>query len=342
MDHMMRIKAVLAAWIIGTLFFLFTPPARGAAADVDAVPVPRKNVRAGSSRLAGPATGTAPPAAESADDPESRPLTHYRKPDTRVAGEEDSGGLFMSIAGKLALVVALILGCAAAWKRFQGGLPQVGQPASQAVKVTSTLPIGPQRFLHLVTVGGHQLLLGSTSQSISLIAALDETSSLVGVSGITPPQTAHWATSMTETGAGTHESMEMPDSSPADRFEELLARLHDLEAAPEDELRSPRSGAGTAKGVPAKRAGTREAGGGRPDNRWSGVVESQEPPAGRGGARSEHPRSGEAPRPTAWDRAAGEEEVSFAGPAAGVVAEALGPGSLFRSSGRGPRAGGNA
>ena len=120
----------------------------------------------------------------------------------------------MNVAGKLALVLAFILACAAVWKRFQGGLPAIGPASSQPVRVTGPVPLGPQRFLHLISIGGRQLLLGSTPQSISLLAALDESASLLGIPGINSLPPAPWAASPGEDGGLTDEESLVSGSTP--------------------------------------------------------------------------------------------------------------------------------
>lgn len=261
-------------------------------------------------------------AAENGDDPEARPLTRYQKPGT-ARGEEDSGSLAMNVAGKLALVVALILGCAAAWKRFQGGMPQVGPGQSQPVKVTSTVPLGPQRFLHLVSVGRHQLLLASSPQSVSLLATLDSQSELVEAQAAHAPRRPP-VEEMAE-GLSGYEDAAAQSGMPADRFEELLLRLRDLEpgstnvAAPVE----PR----TARDQPAART-TRSPIAGAPLSGGPRAV----PTAGEPARTS---TSGER-------RAVADDAGDGRGWSAREMAGALAPGSLFRSPARVAREGGDA
>src|SRR5437762_1132970 len=110
---MMRMRGALAVCVMGALLWLLAPRAMGATDDTDTLPAPRKHSGTAPVRSAPLGSQAEPTGAEGADDPEARPVTHYRKPGTRASVEEDSGSLVMNIAGKLALVVALILACAA-------------------------------------------------------------------------------------------------------------------------------------------------------------------------------------------------------------------------------------
>jgi flagellar biosynthetic protein FliO len=326
MDHMMRMKIAWVACVAGTLLCWHAAPALSASADTDmdaiAAPHPRPSGAHAAPRAAKPRLLET----DGVEDPEARPLPHYRKPGPQAVAEEDSGSLVMNVAGKLALVLALILACAAAWKRFQGGLPAIGQAPSQPVRVTGTVPLGPQRFLHLISIGGRQLLLGSTPQSICLIGALDENASLIGVPGIDSLPPARRAASPGEDGALSDEDISLGGSTPEERFEELLLRLRDLEAGPEHEARTSRPGDGRR----------------RPSESWVRTRDSLERSNDRDNHAPEYERWSESSHETPWGRARDEEEARFVGPTAGVVAEALAPGALFRSAGRGSRSGGDA
>jgi flagellar biogenesis protein FliO len=326
MDHMMRMKIVGVACVAGALLCWHAAPALSASSDTDVDAVARPHPRPSVAHAAPRAVKPRLLEADGMDDPEARPLAHYRKPGPQAAAEESPGSLVMNVAGKLALVLALILACAAAWKRFQSGLPAIGQTPSQPVRVTSTVPLGPQRFLHLISISGRQLLVASTPQSISLLAALDESASLLGVPGIDSLPPARWTASPGEDGALSDEDISLGASSPEERFEELLLRLRDLEAGPEHEARASRPGDGRS----------------RPGESWVRTRDSLERSNNRDTHSPEYERWSEPSDETPWARARDEEEARFVGPTAGVVAEALAPGALFRSTGRGSRSGGNA
>jgi flagellar biosynthetic protein FliO len=230
-----------------------------------------------------------------------------------------------NVAGKLAVVVALILACAAVWRKFQYGLPQSGPAPAQSVKVTSTLPLGPQRFLHLVTVGGQQLLLGSTAQSITLIAALDENQRLAGIPSVWTSMST-WQPSTASSEFEPPAGVGLASSPPGERFEELLLRLRDLETEKAEKLPSD----------------TARARGDRSDARWGPVAASQPLPENRGGPRSQVARSHESSRETEMARDRDEGDPRITGPTATGMPEAYAPGSLFRIAARKSRSDGHA
>jgi flagellar biogenesis protein FliO len=141
-------------------------------------------------------------------DPESRPLEEYQPPGATTS-RSDTGGLVVDVFGKLAVVVVLILACAAGWRKLQAAAGQRVSESAQAVQLTSTVALAPQRFLHLVTVGQQRLLLASSPQQVCLIAHLDSGAA---------------AEPLPEESAGE-------DLAPApDRFEYLLQRLQEVDA----------------------------------------------------------------------------------------------------------------
>jgi flagellar biogenesis protein FliO len=121
--------------------------------------------------LSGSGTGSA--------DPEARPVARYRAPRTKEKGlrsparDASPGQLAIDVFGKLAVVVALIFVCGAVWRRLH--VPAAGAPRAQTdlIQVTQTATLAPQRFLHVVAIGEHRLLLASCPQQISLITRLD-------------------------------------------------------------------------------------------------------------------------------------------------------------------------
>lgn len=68
----------------------------------------------------------------------------------------------------LLTVIALIFVLAWLFKRFN-----VGATGNSVIKVLASVPLGRSERLMLVEVGGEQLLLGVTSQGISLLHRLD-------------------------------------------------------------------------------------------------------------------------------------------------------------------------
>jgi flagellar biosynthetic protein FliO len=235
------------------------------------------------------------------DDPESRPLKRAQGGGSSPA-KEDGGGLFLDVLGKLAMVVALIFVCAAVWRKLHGSLPQNAAHAPHGLQVVSSIPLGAQRFLHVVAAGGRQYLIGSSAQNITLLALLDESSG--AAPGRSEPSTGY---SMiphdprpTRTEAAMEEEWDGAAGDEGDRFEELLLRLRRLEA--EHGLR--------------ERAGY--------------AVDAEE--TYRGG--------GAAPRTEAYtERRATSSRESRSSEEGAADGRSIAPGSLFRSAPNGARGG---
>lgn len=147
-----------------------------------------------------------PAGAHTVDDIESRPITDLSSHESAVksARQESPGTMIWNVLTNLVLVLALAGACGMAWKRLKGGNPVVAAAPAEGIRVCSTVALAPQRFLHLVTVGDRRLLIGSSSQQVSLIADLQ-----------TPTREPESAV------VGTA----LPLSDVDDRFQQLLARL---------------------------------------------------------------------------------------------------------------------
>lgn len=77
-----------------------------------------------------------------------------------------------SFIAKLALVLAIAYGCIFTLKKlntFKAGVVD----GKKRIVVLEHTSIGPGRQLHLVSIGGRSLLLGSTAQQVSILADLD-------------------------------------------------------------------------------------------------------------------------------------------------------------------------
>ncbi len=95
-------------------------------------------------------------------------------PESAIETAPSAGGLLLRTTGALLLIVGLI--AATAWGlRRLGGAP-FGGADNSAVELTlvGTLALGDRRQLSAVRFGERILLLGSTAQTITLLAAHDE------------------------------------------------------------------------------------------------------------------------------------------------------------------------
>ncbi|MGE5620314.1 MAG: flagellar biosynthetic protein FliO [Sphingomonadaceae bacterium] len=79
--------------------------------------------------------------------------------------------LIWDVAVKTAMVLALLYGVLWLFRRYYGKAGVVRRGPS--ILVVQSAQLGPGRSLHLIGVGGRVLLVGSTSQQVSLLAELD-------------------------------------------------------------------------------------------------------------------------------------------------------------------------
>lgn len=95
-------------------------------------------------------------------------------PETAVEAAPSAGGLLLRTTGALLLIVGLIL--ATAWGLRRLGGANFGNAADQAVELTllGTLSLGDRRQVSAVRFGDRLLLIGSTAQAITLLAAREE------------------------------------------------------------------------------------------------------------------------------------------------------------------------
>lgn len=95
--------------------------------------------------------------------------------DSNDAGLTDaslgSGELFTRMMLSVAIVAVLGLGALYLSKRV---LPKVANASGKEVRVRETVYLGPRKALHLVEVGHHRLLIGSTNESITALAHLSD------------------------------------------------------------------------------------------------------------------------------------------------------------------------
>jgi flagellar biogenesis protein FliO len=75
--------------------------------------------------------------------------------------------LFFKMMFSVALVAILGLGALYLSKRV---LPKVTKAPGREIHILETTYLGPRKALHLVEVGNHRLLIGSTNENISALA----------------------------------------------------------------------------------------------------------------------------------------------------------------------------
>jgi flagellar biogenesis protein FliO len=91
--------------------------------------------------------------------------------DPNVASSADisfsGGGLFARMMLCLLLVAGLGVGMFYVSKKV---LPKVTSASGKEIRVRETAYLGPRKALHLVEIGNHRLLIGSTNESITALA----------------------------------------------------------------------------------------------------------------------------------------------------------------------------
>ncbi len=83
----------------------------------------------------------------------------------------DDNGLFLRMM--LSVGIVIVLGAAALYlsKRV---LPRIAHPAGREIRLLETTCLGPRKALHLVEVGGQRLLIGSSSDRITMLTSIGE------------------------------------------------------------------------------------------------------------------------------------------------------------------------
>ncbi len=93
---------------------------------------------------------------------------NYKKPEP--AGTPNYFLLLIKTLFFLGLFIIVIYIAVKYLARKQG----VKFPLQNVIKLISTLPVGTNRFIHLIEIGTHYFLIGSTDSSINLIAEITD------------------------------------------------------------------------------------------------------------------------------------------------------------------------
>jgi flagellar biogenesis protein FliO len=115
--------------------------------------------------------GLAARSADQSTQPTSTPQSGPFLADPNLVSSTDialgSEGLFARMMLSVALVVVLGAGVLYVSKRV---LPKVANAPGKEIDIRETAYLGPRKALHLVEVGHHKLLIGSTNDSITALA----------------------------------------------------------------------------------------------------------------------------------------------------------------------------
>lgn len=136
------------------------------------------------SKNAAPATS---PTAMPSDAPDDDRLPFMLGPDRDTHAESPSAiGLLARTFGALLLVIGLLIGGTWALRRVKGS-PFAASRDDARLTVVKTINIGDRRSLTVVRFGERTLLLGSTQQSVTLLASDDDEDLSAWSSAIEPP-----------------------------------------------------------------------------------------------------------------------------------------------------------
>jgi flagellar biogenesis protein FliO/LysM repeat protein len=99
------------------------------------------------------------------------------QPDRNGPSMLATSGMLIGLIAKLGLVLALAYLGALAAKRLAGG--RGASPRSEGlVKVMETVSLGPNRWVHVITVGEQAYLIGSTPQQTALMAEIHDSAAI--------------------------------------------------------------------------------------------------------------------------------------------------------------------
>jgi flagellar biosynthetic protein FliO len=89
----------------------------------------------------------------------------------QFSGSSNIQNLFLRMIASIVLVVGLSVAALYLSKKV---LPKVARGSAKEIRIVETVYLGPRKALHLVEVGHHKLLIGSTHESITPIATVSD------------------------------------------------------------------------------------------------------------------------------------------------------------------------
>jgi flagellar biosynthetic protein FliO len=125
--------------------------------------------------LSGPQVSRAEAPADSNDPNSATAIPLLTPVDANAVGQANGslGGsaLFLHMMGAILVVAGMGVVAIYLSKKV---LPKVSRGSAKEIRVVETVYLGPRKALHLVQVGHHRLLIGSTNESISPLASVSE------------------------------------------------------------------------------------------------------------------------------------------------------------------------
>jgi flagellar biosynthetic protein FliO len=110
------------------------------------------------------------------NDPNSRTESiSLGNPDANAAGQPSSSAGMPDLFFRMMLSILLVIGLGGvALFLSKKVLPKVTRGSAKEIRVVETIYLGPRKALHLVEVGQHRLLIGSTNESITPLATVSD------------------------------------------------------------------------------------------------------------------------------------------------------------------------
>jgi flagellar protein FliO/FliZ len=114
---------------------------------------------------------TSPAAAATAEDRTPLNLDGVKQPAEKAASEGGGGGIARMVVG-LAVVLAVIYGLS--WVAKQVKASKEGSATGGSLTAISSLPLGPNRAVHLIRAGNDLVLLGAAEKGVTPIRTYTE------------------------------------------------------------------------------------------------------------------------------------------------------------------------
>ncbi|MCX5634437.1 MAG: flagellar biosynthetic protein FliO [Planctomycetota bacterium] len=86
-------------------------------------------------------------------------------------GTLDTGRMFLKMMLAVGLIIAMGVGAIYFSRKL---LPKIGNLPGKKIQVIETVHLGPRKAVHLLRVGNQHILIGSTAESISKLADIND------------------------------------------------------------------------------------------------------------------------------------------------------------------------
>jgi flagellar biosynthetic protein FliO len=125
--------------------------------------------------LAGPALGQADSRSAPNDANAQAQTISLQNLDPNAAGSSSGSAGVPDLFLRMMVSILLVIGLGAAAFFFSKKvLPRVARGSAKEIRIVETVYLGPRKALHLVEVGRHKLLIGSTNETITPLATVSD------------------------------------------------------------------------------------------------------------------------------------------------------------------------